>query len=95
MDHPARRTRRQKIFQPFILVGPRGERRAHLLDISENGALIHCDPSCDKGALVQIKLPDRSLGAKVAWSASPHFGVIFAQPLSANALSALLQAKAL
>ncbi|NIJ09327.1 hypothetical protein FHS31_002959 [Sphingomonas vulcanisoli] len=92
MDHPARNAKRQKIFEPFVICGPKGERRAHLLDISETGALIHSEPSCDRGALVRLSIQDTTVAAQVAWSSPPRFGVTFSQRHSADTVKAFLRA---
>lgn len=75
---------RVKLFQPTTLHGAGAPRRAHLLDLSISGALVHALEPPAVGGFVRIEVAGEARIARVAWSRGKRFGIRFAMPLTAS-----------
>jgi hypothetical protein len=84
-----RKSERLKTFEPIILSDTSGEARAHLLNISRTGGLIHAETTLQVGKIVQINLLGEWHVGSVVWSAPPRFGVSFTIRLSDEKLARL------
>lgn len=74
---------RRKLFQPAELDTAAGRVRAHLLDLSETGALVNAaaPPAADSFATLICGALQRS--ARVTWVKGTRFGIRFVLPLTA------------
>lgn len=81
---------RHKVFQPASMVTDAGDVRAHLLDISTNGARAHCQSPPAVGTAVVLQWTGARRTGRVAWSAGNRFGVEFTVPLTDDQIRALL-----
>jgi hypothetical protein len=73
---------RFKVFQPIPLGTAAGTVRAHLLNLSRTGALIHCADAPDRGSIVRVMLGETANPARVIWRDGKRFGVAFAGKLA-------------
>lgn len=73
---------RLKVFQPIQLETAAGTVRAHLLNLSRTGALIHCADAPEHGAIVRVTLGNTANRARVMWRDGKRFGVAFAGKLA-------------
>ena len=67
--------------------------RAHLLDLSETGALAHAERLLEPGMRVAIRCAGAFRPAEVAWTDGRRFGVRFDRPLSTEQVDAVLHAQ--
>ena len=68
---------RLKIFQPIELHTERGCVRAHLLNVSTTGALVHTQSAPGKGSVVKLTIAGEVRSARVVWTNGPRFGAAF------------------
>lgn len=85
-----RAARRHKTFVPTSIQSSRGELRAHILNLSMTGALLHAEPAPGRGQRVIVMLGGRRVAAMVAWVEGARFGVAFAHPLGESEVADLL-----
>jgi hypothetical protein len=78
----ARAQPRSKLFQPTTMRGPAGETRAHLLDLSSTGALVHATAPPMVAARIQLRCGGELRAGRVVWVRGHRFGVVFSVPLS-------------
>ncbi len=78
----AARAARLKVFQPVEIDYGAGPVRAHLLDLSRSGALLHSAGVVDKGQSFWIVLGHGRHRARVAWRNDKRFGIEFIGKLS-------------
>lgn len=81
---------RHKIFQPTQVHFAAGEVRAHLINVSQSGALVHADPTPRRGDMIRIEIQGILVSAQVRWTDGPRFGLSFIQSLDALTLKQLL-----
>jgi hypothetical protein len=62
------RAKRIKIFEPTAMRVGRHVQRAHLLDISCTGALVHSCPAPALGTIITLDVRNGSIAARVAWN---------------------------
>ncbi|MEQ6331825.1 PilZ domain-containing protein [Sphingobium sp. MK2] len=72
---------RLKLFEPVRLLLAGQAARAHLLDLSVTGALVHCDSPPCVGDHVLIETNALGVKGQVMWVRVKRFGVHFDQPL--------------
>ena len=72
---------RLKTFHPVELRDEAGPSRAHLLDLSATGALVHREEPPAPGAVVRIGIAGAPRPAKVVWQDGKRFGVAFTASL--------------
>ena len=84
---------RFKVFQPIPLGTAVGTVRAHLLNLSRTGALIHCADAPDRGSIVRVMLGDTANPARVMWRDGKRFGVAFAGKLAPAQIDEALAAQ--
>lgn len=79
-DRP-RSAPRHKIFLPTQVYLSTGETRAHLINVSSSGALVHATttPHCEE--TIQVALCGALIPARVRWVDGRRFGLSFLQPL--------------
>lgn len=85
---------RLKIFQPVELDAGAGPLRAHLLDLSTTGALVHANSAPTLGASVRLLIegqPPRA--ARVMWCNGARFGIAFTTPLADAQVEAVLRSQ--
>lgn len=81
---------RLKVFEPCRLSADQMELRAHILNISEIGALLHSSLLPARNERIRIVVRDELLTAKVIWASHQRVGVAFEFPPSGRLLTALL-----
>jgi hypothetical protein len=89
----AARAPRLKVFQPVEVDSGSGPTRAHLLNVSHTGALVHCASAPDEGASIYIGLPGTSRHARVVWRDGKRFGAEFVGQLTAAQIEEVLAAQ--
>lgn len=81
---------RHKTFEPTTMVTASGELRAHILNVSATGALIHAPGAPARGERCSIVLVGRKIAAEVMWVDGARFGIAFRGALMPDELSRLL-----
>ncbi len=81
---------RHKLFEPFDLCQAGQSVRAHMLDLSVSGALLHAERPPRIGAGVILAFPGLEVAAHVVWVRAKRFGVRFDMLLPDTALRAML-----
>lgn len=89
LSHPGRHATRLKVFQPVALLAGKAEHRAHLLDVSRTGALVHSAAPVAVGERISLRAEGLPIGGTVMWVAAPRLGVAFAAPLADAAIERL------
>lgn len=90
-SHWSRRPIRLKVTLPAVLTTDEGARVAWVLDLSQHGARIECGQHLAEKQKVKLEaegLPP--LIANVAWRSSPHYGLVFQQTFTFEALAKLV-----
>lgn len=72
---------RRKVFQPVDLIVGTAPLRAHLLDVSASGALVHSKDAPAPGSSVRLTIDGLLRMARVVWREGPQFGIAFLVPL--------------
>lgn len=86
---------RLKLFQPTEMRDTGGEtRRAHLLDLSATGALVHASDPPAAGGGVQLLLDGAFRAGEVMWADGRRFGLRFRAPLADAQVDGILSARA-
>lgn len=78
----ARRATRLKLFEPVLLRLHGLPLRAHLLDLSATGALVHSERPPLTGDHVHIEAAALGLSGRVVWVRARRFGIRFDAPLA-------------
>jgi hypothetical protein len=86
---------RLKLFEPTSMAGPAGTVRAHLLDLSATGALVHAAEPPTAGGTVRLYVGGAARAATVMWVEGRRFGVRFRLALSDAEVAAALAAERL
>jgi hypothetical protein len=87
----SRRPIRLKLTLPAVLTADAGTRVAWVLDLSQQGARIEC--SQHLAVKQKVKLEAEGLPpliANVAWRSNPHYGLVFQQTFTFEALAKLV-----
>ena len=87
------RAPRLKVFQPITVDYGSGAARAHLLNVSHTGALLHCVCAPDKGATVCVSLGGANCQARVVWRDGKRFGAEFVRQLTVAQIEDVLAAQ--
>jgi PilZ domain len=82
---------RHKIFEPVAVIIDELETRAHLLNISTTGALVHSVQPPKPGSAIHLEMNGRRYQASVVWSKGARFGITFGNQLSAPVVEAILR----
>jgi len=72
---------RRKVFQPVEIQSGGDVLRAHLLNLSASGALVHSHSAPAPGAPLRLTLDGSVRTARVVWRDGVRFGIAFALPL--------------
>lgn len=88
----SRRYPRSKIFKQAALSLGGVTFRAHALNVSAGGALMHCADLPVTGDLLRVVIDGAVRNARVAWRGDKRFGVQFTSPLGDEELAELLSA---
>ena len=72
---------RLKVFLPIELYAGTTPLRAHLLDLSASGALVHSVAAPAPGSPVRLMIGGLVRTARVVWQDGVRFGIAFAVPL--------------
>lgn len=83
---------RHKFFELTILWNNAGEARAHLINISITGALVHIVNPPDPGSAVRIELGKTPVGTCVVWRNGAKFGITFCSLFTEATIDLLLRA---
>lgn len=83
---------RHKVFEPSELSVGSECVRAHLINVSETGALVHTDAAPAKGSPVGLRIGEEWYPARVMWVALPRLGIAFTVRLPGEVLAKLLGA---
>ncbi len=87
----AQRAVRYKVFEPAELSIGADRTRAHMLNVSESGALVHAaEIKAKKGNSVGLKIGGDWFPARIMWIALPRLGLAFDGRLPADVLARLL-----
>ena len=87
----ARIAKRYKVFEATRMQAAAGERRVHLINISETGALVHgTPPAPDLATVVRLDVAGDDVPARVMWAAGDRFGVMFLARLTPVCLARLI-----
>lgn len=81
---------RHKLFEPLAVRHGGQSLRAHMLDLSTKGALLHADHPPQVGAAILIDCAGLSASAHIVWVHAKRFGVRFDMPLSDRVLHLML-----
>ncbi|WP_236617665.1 PilZ domain-containing protein [Sphingobium ummariense] len=73
---------RHKLFEPIVMRMRGTPQRAHLLDLSVGGALVHCEAPPLAGAWLMIETTEFVSGARVVWVRAKRFGIQFDAPIA-------------
>lgn len=84
------RAPRHKVFEPVLLAAAGVTARAHLLNVSLTGALLHVAPPVMRGDRLTVALRGIWVPAQVVRVAGPRAGIAFERPLDAAQVDALL-----
>jgi hypothetical protein len=76
-----RGTPRRKVFLPIEIYAGTTPLRAHLLDLSATGALVHSITAPMPGTPVRLMVGGLVRSARVVWQDGVRFGIAFALPL--------------
>lgn len=82
---------RHKMFEPVALTLRGAELRAHFLDLSSTGALVHCEVPPNAGSYVIIHALDLETSGRVKWAKGKRFGIQFSQPLTQAMMNVLIR----
>lgn len=82
---------RYKMFEPVALTLSGVEVRAHFLDLSFSGALVHCEAPPQAGSYVLVHALDLETSGRVKWANGKRFGLQFSQPLTQPMIDALIR----
>ncbi len=82
---------RHKMFEPVALTLSGVEVRAHFLDLSSSGALVHCEAPPQAGSYVIVHAFDLETGGRVKWARGKRFGIQFSQPLTQAMMDVLIR----
>ena len=72
---------RLKVFQPIEMHAGTVPLRAHLLDLSASGALVHSATAPAPGTPVRLTIGGLMRSARVVWQDGVRFGIAFVVPL--------------
>lgn len=72
---------RHKIFQPVDMRADGRALRAHLLDLSASGALVHSATAPAPGTPLRLTIGGAERTARVIWCDGVRFGIAFTRPL--------------
>lgn len=89
--HHQRAKPRYKLFAPTEMTVSGKTRRAHILNISEGGALLHANETPRAHEYVYVVCGEQSRGARVAWVRGTRFGVAFTTALAPVQLDKVVQ----
>jgi len=88
--HENRRERRLKVFLRVKIRRGADRYAAHLIDVSQSGAQVHCDAAIKLGAWVFMECADISRDARCVRTGANRIGLRFSSPLSADELAHLI-----
>lgn len=88
-----RRINRLKVFLPVTIHIDGVTHRAHLLDVSEQGARLHSTTSFPYGSAVGVEWAEGVFAGKVAWTKGSVFGLTFRDSLANNYLLDMVVAR--
>lgn len=83
---------RIKLFEPTELRTGLGAARAHLLNLSATGALVHTATPPPPGTTVHLRVGDTTRAARVVWAQGSRIGTAFRVPLADREVDALVSA---
>jgi hypothetical protein len=86
----SRRSRRLKVFLPTEIVIDEASVRAHVLDISSSGSLLHTGTEPLSGSEVIVRLKDDALTAKIVWVGAGRLGLEFSTELTDDQIDRIL-----
>ena len=82
---------RLKVFQPVELHTDKGCVRAHLLNVSATGALVHTPSPPDPGSVVKLTINGGLRAARVVWTDGARLGISFARALLETQVQQLIE----
>lgn len=88
--HSPRAAVRSKLFRLANLLTAHGAERAHLLDVSETGARLHCATRLAAGDEVAIAAAGVTARGRIVWAEGGRLGLRFHRRLGADELARLL-----
>ncbi len=86
-----RASARHKIFELVSVIIDGQGTRAHLLNISTTGALVHSAQPPKTGSAIQLVMNGRNYPARAVWSKGARYGIAFRSHLSAPIVEAILR----
>jgi hypothetical protein len=85
-----RRSRRLKVFLPTEVLLDDRSVRAHVLDISTLGSLLHTGTVPEAGSVVGLDLDGCSHRARIVWVGSGRVGVVFDTELTGDQVARII-----
>ncbi len=86
-----RKQHRHKLFEPATIALSGATRRAHLLNLSMTGALVHCGDPPQIGQWITIDCGALRVDAEMLWiDKEKRFGVRFREPVPQDIIDALI-----
>jgi hypothetical protein len=79
------------LFEPVLLRHGGLSVRAHMLDLSTTGALLHAERPPPSGAHVSVEGERLFIGAMVVWTRAKRFGLRFDLPIADSVLARALR----
>ena len=79
------------MFLPTEIIIDDAAIRAHILDISTSGSLLHTGTEPRLGSDVVLRLKDGALSAKIVWVGSGRLGIQFTTELSVEQIDDILE----
>lgn len=84
---------RMKLFEPTELRTGSSATRAHLLNLSATGALVHTATPPAPGTTVHLRVGGTTRAARVVWAQGSRLGAAFRVPLPDHEVDALVSAR--
>ena len=76
-----RKSRRHRLFELATRFDRKGERRAHVLDLSTTGLLLHADKPLEPGQRIALTFAKLGVVGRVVWAEGRYCGIALIQPL--------------
>lgn len=77
-----RKSRRHRLFEPATVFDAKGEKRAHVLDLSATGLLLHSSKPLSPGTNIALTFAKQPVVGRVMWADHRYCGIAFLEPLT-------------
>ncbi|HKY79882.1 MAG TPA: PilZ domain-containing protein [Sphingobium sp.] len=86
-----RHAMRRKMFEPVVLSFGGLQARAHFLDLSCSGALVHSETPPPSGRYLSVTALGLRTSGRVMWAKGKRFGIQFSTPLAQEEMDELIR----